>query len=276
MTFLKPAVFHMVKKNGPHKPFKGFVFSVLVAIASQTAYSKESIILPDAVVPITPAPAKTIKKIKPKPKDTAPSPASIRDQELKELSSGEFGGKIVMGLNWLIPSISVTGDREKYKVDPTTHFYSYYRFSEKLEEFNFVYGLRVASFSGSGLYKSVPGQFGWLYTGPAMGIFYLTPKEFTPRGARTQAPEFTTNTIHFLHFGIAAQTRRGSLFANDETVNDDLTTTVGVNYDSPGIWLEYQYQIIYFNGIGLGATIGSQLGNGKVMSWLGISTSGWY
>ena len=182
----------------------------------------------------------------------------------------------MMGLNLIIPTIRTKDNREKYKIEPTSMFYGYKKFHESADKkVGYLGGFRVAAFSGSGEYNGFIGQYGWLYFGPSIGIFYLDEEKKSVTKNKPEATEFIVNNIHFLHFGISLQTRRGTFSFNDTEVDDDLSTTQGVHFDTPGFWSEYQFQRVYFGGLGAGAIFGFQVGRGKVITWLGLSTSGW-
>lgn len=272
------------------KPLAAFATRLLCLLTTQVVFSvgmaiaQTGVLLPDEVAPIQQTPPelpanknrlkqRTNKKnLK---QEVKPTPAEIRDSALADLTSRPLSRNYILGINWLIPTIWTSGPRKDYKLDPTTHFYGYANLSAEGQKLNYMLGFRTASFAGSGVYNGIPGQFGLLYFGPSLGISYPSDETSESNSSTAEHAKNTSKKLHFFHCGVSLQTRRAGELTNEAVADDDLTTTQGVNFDSPGLWVEYQYQSIYFASMGYGVVLGSQIGDGKVFAWLGVSTVGW-
>ena len=263
-------------------------------------FPRDKILPPDKnLIPILPVPTREndmIKNIKKRRQERI-----IRNQQkhrsfLPQLKSElEKHGKekkpmlLQMVVTPVITHAIVTGDeREEYQTDPTLLFHLKFRpFSGPLKnDINFWTGLRLAPFSGNGIYKGISAAFSFLYVGPMFGIgkFSLARVPNSEKNSKeiidgskktTREVSPYQKTSFFLSGGIALQSRLVRRESGRPPPDEEFDTRDLV-YDSPGLWAEYIFSVLHYNTISVDYTVGLQSGKKKLFAYLGVGVGLWH
>ena len=179
------------------------------------------------------------------------------------------------------PGIKVSGKREHYTLDMTNHFQFFMRGnkSEPTNKAQFWWGFRLAPFAGSGVYKNIPGRFGFLYFGPMVGIGKFDTLRDTlgdsPRDGETEKNEFHVRHGWLVTSGIAAQSRIGDASRDEKKIPEDLNSKK-FGLDGTGLWVEFRYISVHYGALGFNLFTGGQAGKEKQIYWAGLGVAGWY
>lgn len=203
---------------------------------------------------------------------------------------------LMFEVSLIYPKIIVTGVRKSYVADMSSHFQVVTRMFPSLPatDLQLWYGLRLAPFAGYGVYKGVPGRFGFTYLGPIIGVGNLVQRygerpssasegETDTKAARqidhgesaVASNEGIVRWGYLWTLGIAAQSRVGYATRYDESVDDDFNSK-GFAMDAPGVWSEIRLLSVHYGALGYNAFIGGQAGKGKQFYWVGMGLAGWY
>ena len=182
------------------------------------------------------------------------------------------------------PHMLTTGPRKDYRADYIANHISWiwYGHGDPFAT-HFLYGLRMAAFSGSGIYNQVPGRFGFLYLGPAVGWggIHRTLPEIAPDAKTAAEKAKAKDSVVLMQggwtllAGLSVQSRMGFTDATTPTPNEDLNTR-SFAVDSAGGWIEASVFYLLYGAIGVHINAGAQQGAGKLFYWVGLGTSVWY
>ena len=210
-----------------------------------------------------------------------PTRSEKKNEQLVAESLKDRPMQLFFESSFLRPGIKTKGPRERYTLDSTNHFQLFVRGSKELPtgKAQLWWGFRLAPFAGSGVYKNIPGRFGFLYFGPMIGLGKIDTLRDTlgetSRGRENEQTDFSVRHGWLVTTGIAAQSRIGDASRDENTLEEDLNSKK-IGIDSPGLWLEMRYLSVHYGAIGLNLFAGAQAGKEKQLSWVGIGVAGWY
>ncbi len=209
----------------------------------------------------------------------APSPSVVRDQKLREEAIAERPMEFSITASLVLSTILTKAPRKNYASEPSVLIHAYRREPTPIKntDLHFHYGLRLANFTGAGVYRDTPGRFGFLYLGPMVAIGKLSAgrKEIPADDAADKSPSQYSRRGYLLAAGIAAQSRFAKTPRGLPDVDDDFNNKA-VAFDSPGLWAEAHFLNVYFGAIAANIMSGVQFGKGKTFLYLGVSSGGWY
>ncbi len=205
-------------------------------------------------------------------------PKKLIEEALKEhayLSYAEW--------SLVLPKIQTQGPRESYEADYLASHLQWIWFGHGEDPYtpHWIYGVRIASFSGSGRYDKIPGRFSFLYFGPAFGFGQIHRKFAEKDPVAKTAEEKARDSVVIMQRGwtllggLALQSRRGRSDATTPEPAKDLNTRA-LDLDGVGAWVEASYFFLFYGTLGLHTKLGMQIGEGKNFIWIGIGSSGWF
>jgi hypothetical protein len=209
-------------------------------------------------------------------------PEEKRDLELYKAALEVREMNFMMQVSLVLPYVKVSGARKNYTADLTSHFHLFFRGSKlaSTTDTNMWWGLRTAMFSGTGIYKNIPGRYGFTYFGPMIGLGKIAPGErssgFDPaRGDRLENQVFPSRQGWFWMFGIAAVSRTSKIEPTEKPIDQDFDRSGGVKFDKPGLWTEFTFATVHFGAVGVNVSLGAQLAQGKTYTYAGLGAAGW-
>lgn len=173
-------------------------------------------------------------------------------------------------LSLLYPKVTVSGDREDYRADMTTHVHFWIRpnFDKLAQDVQLWLGLRLAPFAGYGTQNRQKGRFGLTYFGPGLGFGKISAPDET-------GSDLPTRSGWLVAGGIAAVSRLGN---RDEEHSGGSTTdfhTKSTGFDSPGVWSEARTIHVFRGALSANLILGAQLAEQKNFYYFGIGLAGW-
>ena len=195
--------------------------------------------------------------------------------------------RLLLTISAAYAHISTGGPRKDYVVDPATFFHFYWRHEKerKVSDIQMWYGMRVASFTGTGLYKGLAGRFGFLYFGPMVGIGKidlaqnsLTQTDVEDKKKRKKLrKQFLQNVgdgnAWFLMTGLSAQTRLVDIDRGSEKPSSEFDNK-SIGFDAPGLWAEFSYHWINYGALDYNVLFGIHMGTGKNIGYIGVGAGG--
>jgi hypothetical protein len=188
----------------------------------------------------------------------------------------------MLQVSLVLPYLKTTGNRKNYTADLTSHFHLFYRGTKTPNDAagNLWWGFRTAMFSGTGIYKNIPGRYGFTYFGPMIGIGKISSAEqaggSSAAGADPMEDQFfPTRHGWFLMFGIAATSRIVKIDPSELPLDQDFDRSSGVKFDKPGLWTEFTYATVHFGAVGVNLSLGTQFAQGKTFYYTGLGAAGW-
>lgn len=210
-----------------------------------------------------------------------PSRSEQKEKALIAEEQKERPMHMFMEVSLVRPGIKVSGKRDHYSLDLTNHFQFFMRGNknEPANKAQFWWGIRLAPFSGSGVYEKIPGRFGFLYFGPMVGLGKFDTLRDT-LGDSPRDGDAEKNQLHVRHgwlvtSGIAAQSRIGDASRDEKKLSEDLNSKK-FGLDGTGLWMEFRYISIHYGALGFNAFAGGQAGKEKYFYWGGLGVAGWY
>lgn len=200
--------------------------------------------------------------------------AKKRDEELDSLSTEEaslnFGINLGLGL---LGFAEVQGPREGYNIDPPVFARAFWLISENKDKdsLKLWIGMRAAFISGWGSYEKIPGRFGFAYYGPMIALGKFNP--VNPESLDGKTTVVPARTGYMVLMGIAALSQFGDVGKSVEITKKDFENANG--FDSPGIWVEFQYSWLHFKSIEISAFGGIQTGQQKMFIYIGSNIGAW-
>ena len=186
---------------------------------------------------------------------------------------------MLMEVSLVSPTILTSGDREGYTSELNAHFNIMFRHKGRAADGKrgLWYGFRMAPFTGTGIYKGVHGNYGFVYFGPMIGVGTLDPmpQDLGSDEIRKDKSHLPVITGWLASFGLAGQNRQNGLDDADQGKVDDEFTEKGFNFDAPGAWLELRHLRVYHGALGLNFSFGIQTGRQKQFIYAGIGMGGW-
>lgn len=278
------------------------VFVAFAAAAGPILAQSKSIEFPEPpkVVPPVQIDQKTadqdLQRKKENLKEDHPEPAKeilVHEEKKEEALARESAAprplRYMFEASLLVTSTKVSGNREHYKSDPTSHFNFAYRFTRGLaSDLSGFVGVRIAPFAGTGKQDGYQDRFNFLYIGPSIGFGKLSARESSSEDKSRPAESAADSSDARLAggsrlgwlvtSGISAVSRassRGESLVNEDDRGEDFRSK-SLGFDSPGVWLEARFLYVLYNSIHLSPQIGVQLGAGKTIGYFGFGFGGWY
>lgn len=211
----------------------------------------------------------------------APTPSGVvRDQKLREEAVADRPMALSITASLVLSKVLTSKTRKDYSSEPSVIIHAYGRDPEraKSDDVQPFYGLRLANFTGSGVYKGIPGRFGYLYFGPMIGLGKISLGEKDLGVTSTTAarpPSSYKRSGYLVATGLALQSRFASTPIGMEPPSDDLNDKP-LAFDAPGLWAEAHFLNVYYGAVAANILTGVHLGKGKIFFYLGVSTGGWY
>jgi hypothetical protein len=187
---------------------------------------------------------------------------------------------MLMEIALVSPTVLTSGDREGYTSELNTHFNLLFRHNGRQSDGKrgLWYGFRMAPFTGTGIYKGVHGNYGFVYFGPMIGVGTLDamPQDRGRDEIRKENATVPVITGWVASFGLAGQSRQNGMDDADQGKVDDEFTEKGFHFDAPGAWLELRHLRVYHGALGLNFNFGIQTGREKQFIYAGVGVGGWH
>lgn len=203
-------------------------------------------------------------------------------QQLESVNKNPGPLNFFMSANLIAPYLITTGNkRENYYADPSVFVNLYGKMSTTQEpnKMDVWFGFRLAPLSGAGIYENTSGRFGFTYFGPMIGLgkIDLAARKITRAAAsrsQKEKPDKSYQSGFFWMSGLSLLSKNGYVEKGRKKPRD--FDNQGITIDVPGLWTEISYVDIYYSKVSSNFTIGFQMGEGKIFTYLGFGFGFWY
>jgi hypothetical protein len=196
--------------------------------------------------------------------------------------------RYLLQFHYTIPKIKITeseSQRYGYITGLSSHIHGLYRLTGEdhygIYKMNFWTGFRLASFTGAGKYQDIPARFGLNYFGPIVGMGKFFEEKDLDR-TLAEPLEYSIRKIQypvrhgFLWLGgISLLSSSVSKDPSNKNLGGDFKTGKPKR-DGVSLWSEIQWITMLYKSMTLHYLFGVHKGEGKVITWIGISVGGIY
>jgi hypothetical protein len=184
---------------------------------------------------------------------------------------------------WTVqPLASVAGPRSNYVYEPAVIITTNYRLTQSGggSRYQVWWGGRIAGFSGTGIYKNLPGRFGFMNFGPMISLGRIDPPPASIAGSGGAKKGKSKDVLEsrestFFSLGLSLQSRFAVYDKSAEEPDEDFNEK-RFAYDSPGLWGEVHHNWVHFGGLSVGLMAGIQTGREKTLLYFGAGIGGVY
>lgn len=255
-----------------------FLFFILILIYSSRTYCQTIVDpgIPTKRLPPEPKDSKLGIKNKNKRKYNIPkksNPNSTKIKEILEKVNSKANISYLNSMSLNLSALKTTGSKRKHFVSEPgviiNQEFSLFKVNEEdLSTCHFWLGLRIANFSGSGMYQDHFTRFSYLYLGPS----------FTFRWVQSEIEEKFTLFQRAISasFGVSSLIPTEKIQSSSKESDKEFNGSSKIFFDSPGFWIELSYINFLNNIFGTHVSLGAQLGYEKIFLYTGFGVSSFY